>query len=117
MVSNNNLLALEQLTMGNHDAERSGRLVRWVTDGLGRLLKRIHRQRQMSGIKATKRTCLTGIPRLSSEGTTVLEEVREIIHMPSFKGEDAMDADEVILDGRVSKQLEVYVATIASMCT
>jgi hypothetical protein len=108
--------------------EKTARLVKWVTEGLCRILKQIHGQRQASRAASTssKRRFVTSTTRsldqvVSSRpngtaATTILEEVQEIIHMPSYNGQQMIDPDDVELDDKVSEQLELYVATIASMC-
>jgi hypothetical protein len=53
------------------------------------------------------------VERLSHQ--TVLEEVLEIIHLPTFIGEIANDADDFELDSVVLNQLENYASTVASM--
>jgi hypothetical protein len=108
--------------------EKTARLVKWVTEGLCRILKQIHGQRQASRAASTssKRRFVTSTSWsldhvVSSHpngtaATTILEEVQEIIHMPSYNGQQMIDPDDVELDDKVSEQLELYVATIASMC-
>jgi hypothetical protein len=113
--------------------EKTARLVKWVTEGLCRILKQIHGQRQASGTASTssKRRFVastttsrapdhvlsaTARPDGTAAGTTILEEVQEIIHMPSYNGQQMIDPDDVELDDKVTEQLELYVATIASMC-
>lgn len=99
------------------NAKRFDRLVQWVTEGLGRLLKQIHGQRQSSRDYNLISSSLNSMYVPNSTGLTVLEEVREIIHMPSFQDRDDLDIGDICLDERVEEQLATYVANIAVMCT
>jgi Adenylate and Guanylate cyclase catalytic domain len=126
-VNNNNISRPDRLNQ-----EKVSRLVQWVTDGLGRILKQIHGQRQAaaaSGRSQRSSSYRRDFGAVSRHGggsvtaaatttsLTVLDEVQEIIHMPSFNGQPVIDPDDVELDHEVTGQLECYVAKIASMCT
>lgn len=97
------------------DAERESRLVKWVADALVRILKQVHGQRTSNVLRRQGSFDNGGTSR-SSTGTTVLDEIREIIHMPPFNGQQSVDPDDVVLDPKVRDQLQQYVAKIASMC-
>ena len=116
VVSDKDFSTTEVATVGKQEGERSERLVLWVTEGLKGLLKQIHDQRPRSDTFEP-----TPLPLVHSQlsklpGTTVLEEVSEIIHMPPFKDEHELDGLGTDMDEQVLRQLEEYVASIAAMC-
>lgn len=108
------LITTEVSLIGEQGGERSKRLVLWVTQGLRRLLKQIHDQRPRSNTVEPTQLPLVNFQLSKPPGTTVLEEVSEIIHMPPFKDQHEMDGND--MDERVLDQLEQYVANIAAMC-
>jgi class 3 adenylate cyclase len=103
--------------MGNQNfnprtSAKTSRLVRWNVDVLARLLKQVHARRDDTNVAPLEaESDVTSY--LSQE--TVLDEVKEIIHLPTFSGQTANDQDNVELDLVVIDQLENYVSTVASM--
>jgi Adenylate and Guanylate cyclase catalytic domain len=101
------------------------RLVRWNADVLLRLLKQIVARRS-----ATTQQGLKGFSKLlhststaasvdgSRCGTTVIDEVKEVIALPKFDAKavkSQQDARTVNLDKEVTEQLHNYVTVIASL--
>jgi hypothetical protein len=100
---------------GVHDA-KTMRLIDWNVDVLLRLLKQI---------VARRNACppVEGLPpyeeRFSTEnGSSTIDEVREIIKLPRFNKAAAMkqeDPETVVLDPKVAQQLHSYVCNIAAI--
>jgi class 3 adenylate cyclase len=100
---------------GVHDA-KTMRLIDWNVDVLLRLLKQI---------VARRNACppVEGLPpyeaRFSTEnGSSTIDEVREIIKLPRFNKAAAMkqeDPENVVLDPKVAQQLHSYVCNIAAI--
>lgn len=97
--------------------ERLSRRVDWVAEQLCRLLKRIVAKRGGRGRR------LLGVRKkvdesflLEREGT-VLEEVKELIALPKYDPtcKLELDAESIVLDAAVVKQVREYVAAIATM--
>jgi hypothetical protein len=90
---------------------KTARLVMWNVDVLANLLKHIHARRDDSNIAQLKTE--SDVTELSHQ--TVLEELKEIIHLPTFSGQTVNDPADVELDPEVMDQLEAYVSTVASI--
>jgi class 3 adenylate cyclase len=87
---------------------KTTRLVKWNVDVLANLLKQVHARRDGTNVAPLEEE----INATSDE--TVLEEVKEIIHLPTFSGHTA-NPEDVELDSVVLDQLEDYVSAVASM--
>jgi class 3 adenylate cyclase len=90
---------------------KTARLVKWNVDVLANLLKQVHARRD--GTNVAPLEAESDVICLSKE--TVLEEVKEIIHLPTFSGHRANKLEDVELDAMVLDQLEDYVSAVASM--
>jgi class 3 adenylate cyclase len=90
---------------------KTARLVMWNVDVLANLLKQVHAERDASNVAAVKEK---GEDALLSK-QTVLEEVKEIIHLPTFSGQKAKNENNDALSSVVLDQLEDYVSAVASM--
>jgi class 3 adenylate cyclase len=87
---------------------KTARLVKWNVDVLGNLLKQVHARRGGTTFAPLEENTN------ATSGETVLEEVTEIIHLPTFSGQTE-NPDDVVLDSIVLDQLEDYVSAVASM--
>jgi hypothetical protein len=100
---------------GVHDA-KTMRLIDWNVDVLLRLLKQIVARRNacppVEGLSPDE-------ARFSTEnGSSTIDEVREIIKLPRFNKAAAMkqeDPENVVLDPKVAQQLHSYVCNIAAI--
>lgn len=100
---------------------KHARLVDWNVEILGKLLKEIVARRA----KAKRKTSNENSVQLEAEslalrrrGTTVLEEVQEIIKLPKFDANTAKtdaDIESIQLDKAVVSQLQKYVQMVAKM--
>jgi hypothetical protein len=90
---------------------KTARLVKWNVEVLSSLLKPVRARR--SDIDVAPLRVESDVASLSQ--LTVLEEVKEIIHLPTSSGQTANDLDYAELDPVVLNQLENYVSTVASM--
>jgi class 3 adenylate cyclase len=90
---------------------KTARLVQWNVDVLVNLLNQVHARRDASIVEP--KVAESGGTNLSQQ--TVLEEVKEIIHLPTFSGKRAKNPDNIELDPVVLDQLEDYVSAVASM--
>jgi len=95
------------------------RLVDWNSDVLARLLRQVV-ARRLAKSKDTKENTKECSPALfkKTDGTTVLDEVQEIIHLPEFEAEVArrqVEADSVDLGEDVMLQLRGFVTIVATM--
>jgi class 3 adenylate cyclase len=90
---------------------KTARLVKWNVDVLANLLKQVHAQRDDTNV--TPLDAQSEVTHLSQQ--TVLEELKEIIHLPTFSKQTAKKRDNVELNPVVLDQLENYVSTVASM--
>jgi class 3 adenylate cyclase len=92
-------------------SRKTARLVKWNVDVLTNLLKQIHARRDGKSVAPLE--VEVSVKHLSQQ--TVLDEVKEIIHLPDFSGQAGKDPESVELDPEVLDQLENYVAAVASM--
>lgn len=98
--------------------EKSDVVILWVVDIMKKLLIDIEVRRL-----SRRRPSVTGEPssplittdERETGGTTVLDEVVEIIRMPKYTGGNSVDKSTIVLSKKVTKQLEQYVRAIASM--
>jgi class 3 adenylate cyclase len=90
---------------------KTARLVMWNVDVLANLLKQVHAERDGANITPLEEA--SGVTVLSK--LTVLEEVKEIIHLPTFSGQKAKNQEMVELSSVVLEQLQDYVSAVASM--
>ena len=108
--------------------EKVQRLISWNVDVLGRLLKRIiARRNALAGLPTTGSNNMLNKQepfRMSSHednvdgGSTVLDEVREIIHLPPYDVvvvENQEKADTIELGDNVKEKLTKLIGTIGSM--
>lgn len=104
-------------------SQKANRLVKWNVEIISRLLKQvIARRNEVEKLKhdggeidPSDEFCVaTSI----AEGTTVIDEVKEIIELPEFDviaARNQQDPETVELDPKVQAQLHSYVTLIASM--
>ena len=88
------------------------RLIRWTVDVLQQLLKKIVAMRDVRSSFSTK--SLPDLRIAMREGAIVLDEVNEIITLPSSAAEYRQDPELVELDPDVISQLTEFVSVIAS---
>lgn len=97
--------------------ERSQRLVDWVVDQLGRLLKQILARRRLLGIKSSDEVAKMQVLDFS-DGGTCIDEVKDVVNLNPFDPKavnfEAM-ADVIVLPSNVISQLRDFVATIATL--
>jgi class 3 adenylate cyclase len=93
---------------------KTARLTMWNVDVLATLLKQVHAGRGGKNVSPLE---VDSESDTYSGQQTVLEEVKEIIHLPTFSGQThtANDANNIELDSMVLDQLEDYVSAVASM--
>lgn len=87
------------------------RLVSWNTDVLKRMLEQIIACRGETTTRHAPAPVIFG-----KEGTTIIDEVQEIIALPEFdasSGKKQMDPDSIELDAQVYAELKAYVTAIA----
>jgi class 3 adenylate cyclase len=87
------------------------RLVKWNVDVLKNLLVLVQARRDDTVVLPTEKECLD----TSSDHHTLLDEVKEIIHLPTYNGGLSKDPTVIKLDPIVLGQLEEYVTAVASM--
>ncbi len=93
-------------------SNRTERLVAWNTDILEQLLKKIVLRRRLLKHRSTA----IKWRKTNTTNNMVLDEVREVIHLPEYNGKynDAdFDPSSVILSSMVRRQLREYVTAIA----
>jgi class 3 adenylate cyclase len=94
---------------------KTARLIEWNVDVLLRLLK------QVEGGRSSSRADSLNIKPQSDHGRvsdrTVLDEVREIISLPTFnkRVHSTQNVDSIELEPLVAVQLQAYIAAVASM--
>lgn len=101
----------------------TARLIDWNVDMLLRLLKQVEAKRQMQRIIAEpvsqEQEEVQALRDTFSKSGSVVDEVAEIIPMPSFEAQTAnsskIDPDSIVLDEEVEMQLREFVTVIASM--
>jgi hypothetical protein len=100
---------------------KTNRLIRWNVDVLMNLLMQVEARRVVAQ-KAERRAGSSGSVRTNKQdssnnwypkGTTPLDEVAEIVHLPTFDG--SYRENEVELDKQVELQLLEFVGAIATM--
>ena len=97
--------------LATRNQKRFARLVDWNVDVLRVQLQKIV---AMRGDKYNAKKYNTGPPLVhKTTGGTVLEEVREIIALPSQASEYKLDPDEVKLGDTVMSQLRMFVTEVA----
>jgi 3'5'-cyclic nucleotide phosphodiesterase len=98
-----------------HD-EKTQSLIAWNGEVLLRLLKQIVARREAcEGAVTPGRERVQGGDYCPNEGTTPLDEVKEIISLPKFqKAKMPKDPSKLVLDPAVVKQLFDFVSTIAT---
>jgi 3'5'-cyclic nucleotide phosphodiesterase len=100
---------------------RNDRLVDWIVEIMDRLIRRIIARRNATRSKIRNIGLITDaefFTLASSEGETVLDEVREIVELPEFDAKafhKQEDPETIELGAEVKKQLQQYVLSIASM--
>lgn len=108
----------------DHDSPaKLQRRVQWNVDVLCRLLKQVIARRNAERRYAEENDMVDFNPPIENNnarlnGTTVLDEVKEIIELPKFNAAAAKneeDPSKVELPSEVLKQLHEYVSTIASL--
>jgi 3'5'-cyclic nucleotide phosphodiesterase len=95
------------------ESNRNARLVDWTVEVLRKLLKQVVARREAKGVSGSHARDLK-ITR--SEGSTVLEEVAEVISLPAFDAKVARKHKEsslIYLGEEVEVQLHAYVSNIA----
>jgi class 3 adenylate cyclase len=92
---------------------KTARLVKWNVDLLANLLKQVQAGRDATNVAPLEPE--SDVTLLSKQ--TVLEEVEEIIHLPTFRRQKKKVKKEKndALSAVVLEQLEDYVSTVASM--
>jgi class 3 adenylate cyclase len=90
---------------------KTARLVKWNVDVLANLLKQVNAQRDDTNVEPLEAE--SDVTQLSHQ--TVLEELKEIIHLPTFSGQKVKSKDSMELEPMVLDQLEAYVSAVASM--
>jgi len=96
-------------------AAKQGRLVKWNVEVLLNLLRQVEAHRPQYA--STKRASLSTLPKVTEEksGSTIVDEVQEIVHLPRFTGESKMDLNSVEIGAAVEIELKSYVAKIAAL--
>jgi class 3 adenylate cyclase len=90
---------------------KTARLVKWNVDVLANLLKQVHAQRDDAN--AALLEAQSDVAQFGHQ--TVLDEVKEIIHLPTFSGRTEKKRGNAALEPVVLDQLENYVSAVASM--
>ena len=94
---------------------RNQRLVDWNVQILTRLLKLIVASRQAHADEEDLSDSVTEDVIISKKGTTVLDEVKEIVTLPKYtEASTEVNADDVELSPAVLQQLNTFVYDIAS---
>jgi hypothetical protein len=99
--------------------DKTKRLVEWNKDVLARLLKQIVARRNASTAASNLvESHSSGVSMIGREDKTVIDEVKEIIHLPEFDAaalKNQQNLDTIELDPEVSSQLRNLVTSIAMM--
>jgi hypothetical protein len=96
--------------------DRKQRLIDWNVDVLANSLKKIQAMREEeTRIQEAKSSFVDGSWKNDHVGTTVLDEVQEIIALPQQEQVYKRDPQSLELDETVLSQLKGYVGLIASM--
>jgi hypothetical protein len=93
---------------------KTERLIRWNVNVLGNLLKQVQARRQEDGAVGDSKVVEDSL-ETCSEDNTVLEEVQETIHLPTYKGDISINPDSIELPDDVVHELHEYVAAVACM--
>jgi 3'5'-cyclic nucleotide phosphodiesterase/Adenylate and Guanylate cyclase catalytic domain len=97
-------------------SEKVDRLIDWNADVLQGLLRKIIAMRGNSTLQKGPLHDGKGLRKVfTSHGKTVLDEVQEIITLPSQAAKYQDNPESIILDPTVTTQLRKFVSTIASM--
>lgn len=103
----------------NQPVDKNHRLVDWVAEVMERLIKNIIARRNATKSKFRNIGLITDaafFTLASSDGETVLDEVREIVELPEFDPiafSKQEDPEMIELSDEVKKQLKQYVLSIA----
>ena len=92
------------------------RLVNWNVEVLASLLKKIVARREAMGKSRSEAARGSENTLVAKDGTTVLEEVLEIIPLPEFNGDAIrrqVDPDSIALDKTVMEELALFVEEVA----
>ena len=95
--------------------DKSRRLVEWNTEVLARILRQIVARRTVSSTHETETPAITALKPM---GSIVIDEVKEIIHLPEFNAkvlEKQQNPESVTLDPEVISQLRSLVTSLATM--
>lgn len=99
-------------------SDKTQRLINWNTDVLARLLcqiigrrRRIVINKEESG-QSRKRF---EEPVFHESGNTVLDEVKEIIHLPAFQGTAQFDENAAEVGEDIKAQLQEYLTIVATL--
>jgi class 3 adenylate cyclase len=100
-------------------SNKTSRLIDWNVDVLSRLIKQIVARRKASKVPKkdlSKQYFCPGDNR--GAGTTVLDEVTEILALPEFDADAArrqQDPENIELDDSITSQLQQYVSNVSAM--
>ncbi|CAB9527346.1 Receptor-type guanylate cyclase gcy [Seminavis robusta] len=99
---------------------KAHRLVKWNVEIISRLLKQVvSRRNELTKLQKRRAPSMDFRVETSREdGTTVIDEVKEIIELPEFDAKaarDQQDPQTIQLDPKVESQLLDYISLIASM--
>ncbi|EEC43180.1 predicted protein [Phaeodactylum tricornutum CCAP 1055/1] len=100
-------------------SNKTSRLIDWNVDVLSRLIKQIVARRKASKVPkkdSSKQYFCPGDNR--GAGTTVLDEVTEILALPEFDADAArrqQDPENIELDDSITSQLQQYVSNVSAM--
>jgi Adenylate and Guanylate cyclase catalytic domain len=109
--------------MRRNTSSSTARLIDWNVDMLLRLLKQVEAKRQMRRVIAEpvshEQEEVHALRDTFSKSGSVVDEVAEIIAMPSFEAQAVnshkIDPESIVLDEDIEMQLREFVTVIASM--
>jgi class 3 adenylate cyclase len=91
---------------------KMARLIKWNVEVMMNLIRQI----EASRVRSSEHGKGEAVTRLvQPQDQTVLDEVQDIVHLPTFDGRQVQDPYSVELDLKVEEELHAYINTISSM--
>lgn len=116
--------SLHSFRDGAEVVEKRNRIADWTVETMSGVLKEIVVRRKAEGTKSLAPSKLLQLEKqytgFHRDGSTMMDEVKEIIELPNFDAEAAereanIDASAIALSQQVVEELRDFVQTIASM--
>jgi len=117
-ISNDDSSFNDLLPDADIESENTSRLVNWIVEVMRKLLKEIALRREAKKLLGAENAQDEELKYIPSPGNTVLDEVQEVIHLPSFNAKLAKKEGSMApakLSEDVEAQLHAYVTNVAYM--